>query len=91
MIKRTTLKDMKAAIAATTALVPPETNAINARKFAASDSSPSTESILFHTGVGCGFMQHVKNEAKDLSEPEWYGAISVVAVCENASELVHVR
>ena len=89
MIKRTTLKDMKAAIAATTALVPPETNAINARKFAASDSSPSTESILFHTGVGCGFMQHVKNEAKDLSEPEWYGAISVVAVCENASELAH--
>ena len=37
----------------------------------------------------CGFIAHCVDDAADLTEPEWYAAITIVSRCENGEELCH--
>jgi hypothetical protein len=36
---------------------------------------------------GCAWMRHCKEDAPQLSEPEWYGMLTVLGRCENANNL----
>jgi putative DNA primase/helicase len=37
----------------------------------------------------CSWLRHCKDDAANLSEPEWYGMMSIVARCTSAEELAH--
>lgn len=39
--------------------------------------------------AGCAFIRHCENKAKDLEEPSWYHAISIVARCEDGRSYCH--
>ena len=41
------------------------------------------------TGRRCLFIQHCKKDANTLSEPEWYGMISNLAVFEGGADAIH--
>ncbi len=36
--------------------------------------APDTDAVL----AGCGFLKHVKENQKDVAEPEWYAALSIL-------------
>jgi len=38
---------------------------------------------------GCAFMRHVRDDAKELPEPDWYYGLSILARCENGEALAH--
>ena len=37
----------------------------------------------------CPFMQHVKNDAEVLPEPEWYASLSIISRCAGGEEIAH--
>src|SRR5690606_31934572 len=39
--------------------------------------------------AGCPFIQHCKEDAETLREPDWYKMINILAYCENGQELAH--
>ena len=39
--------------------------------------------------AGCGWIQHCKNDAATLREPEWYRMLGILACCKNGSTLAH--
>lgn len=39
--------------------------------------------------AGCGFIKHAVGGAADLSEPEWYAALGVIAHVENGADVAH--
>ena len=46
---------------------------------------PAIEPIL----AGCAWLRHCREDAARLTEPEWYGAIGIVARCQRGRELAH--
>ena len=38
---------------------------------------------------GCAWIRHCRDDAARLSEPEWYGMLSVIGHCENGPQLAH--
>lgn len=38
---------------------------------------------------GCEFLKWVKDKPNDISEPQWYAALSIIGVLENEKELAH--
>ncbi len=39
--------------------------------------------------AGCAFMRHCRDDAKTLSEPEWYSALTILARCQQGGRLAH--
>ena len=39
--------------------------------------------------ANCGFMQYAEDNAENLSEPEWYGWLSVLTRCVEGEEIAH--
>lgn len=38
---------------------------------------------------GCAFMRHFRDDASELSEPDWYYGLSILVRCENGEALAH--
>jgi putative DNA primase/helicase len=39
--------------------------------------------------AGCAWLAHCRTDAVNLSEPEWYGMLSIVGRCRNGDQLAH--
>ena len=46
---------------------------------------PNTEAVL----SSCSFLKHCKEKPKEVSEPEWYAMLSVLARLKNGKDLCH--
>jgi len=53
----------------------------------AAPESPSGE--FFRVLAGCPWMQHCKDDAAKLPEPEWYRMLSIVARCRDGNQIAH--
>jgi hypothetical protein len=49
--------------------------------------SPSAE--FLHVPAGCPWMQHCKDDAARLPEPEWYRMLSIAGRCRDGSRIAH--
>lgn len=55
------------------------------KKLAEQSKRPEIASIL----AGCAFMERADAEADQLTEPEWYAALSIVGRCRDGERLAH--
>ena len=46
-------------------------------------------SIIEPIAAGCAFMRHVRDDAVELGEPEWFHGLSVLARCDDGESLCH--
>lgn len=46
-------------------------------------------SKIEHIEQGCRWMKHCKEDAKTLSEPEWYGSLTILGRCLHGEKLAH--
>jgi hypothetical protein len=53
----------------------------------AAPESPSAEFLLVL--AGCPWMQHCKNDAARLPEPEWYRMLSILCRCKDGNQIAH--
>ncbi|MBZ5592778.1 MAG: hypothetical protein LAP39_11115 [Acidobacteriia bacterium] len=53
----------------------------------AAPESPSAE--FLRVLAGCPWMQHCKDDAVRLQEPEWYRMLSIVARCRDGNQIAH--
>jgi len=51
----------------------------------AAPESPSAE--FLHVLAGCSWMQHCKDDAASLPEPEWYRMLSIVGRCKDGNRI----
>ena len=61
--------------------VPPNESGSAAEDYPPADIGPIVQ--------GCAWMRHCHNDAKVLSEPEWYSMLTVVGRCRNGELLAH--
>ena len=53
------------------------------------ESAMGNAAILFHPRLGCPFMRHCIASAATLTEPEWFAALTIIAVSDHPHEAAH--